>query len=85
MHTLVNGITGNVQGTIRLAAIPPLPALLELDEMSLDECSRALKAGDLSELVVFRPIVELNLSSLLDEAAWRRRKLRSVRVADQRS
>ena len=49
VHTLVNGITGIVEGTIRLAAIPPLPALLELDEMSLDECGRALKAGDLSE------------------------------------
>ena len=68
VHTLVNGITGNVQGTIRLTAIPPLPGLLELDEMSLDECGQALKAGDLSELVVLRPIVELNSSSLLDEA-----------------
>ena len=68
VHTLVNGITGNVQGTIRLAGIPPLPALLELDVMSLDECGRALKAGDLSELVVLRTIVELNSSSLLDEA-----------------
>ena len=67
VHTLVNGITGNVEGTIRLAVIPPLPALLELDEMSLDECGRALKAGDLSELVVLRPIVELNSSSLLDD------------------
>ena len=75
VHTLVNGITGNVQGTIRLAAIPPLPALLELDEMSLDECGRALKAGDLSELVVLRPIVELNSSSLLDEAVLEETKI----------
>ena len=64
----MNGIIGNFEGTIRLAAIPPLPALLELDEMSLDECDRALKAGHLSEIVVLRPIVELNASLLLDEA-----------------
>ena len=85
VHTLVDGITGNVEGTIRLAAIPLLPAHLELDEMSLDECGRALRAGDLSEIVVLRPIIELNLTSLLEKLSWRRRKLRLVRRADQRS
>ena len=70
----MNGITGNFEGTIRLAAIPPLPALLELDKMSLDECGRALKAGDLSEIVVLQPVVELNSSSLLDEAVLEKTK-----------
>ena len=68
LHTLVNGITGNIEGKVSLAAIPSLHALLKLEEMSIDECGRALKAGDLSEIVVVRPMIELNSSSLLDEA-----------------
>ena len=64
----MNGITGNIEGTVRLANIPSLPPHLELDEMSIDECGRALQAGDLFELAILRPIVELNSSSLLDEA-----------------
>ena len=66
LHTLVNGITGNIEGKVSLAAIPSLHALLKLEEMSMDECARALKAGDLSEVVVVRPIIELNLSLLPD-------------------
>ena len=68
-----------------MRAIPPLFALLELDEMSLDECGRALKAGDLSEIVVLRPIVELNSSSHLDEAVSEEKKFALRRGADQRS
>ena len=45
VHTLVNGLTGNIEGEVSLAAIPSLHAFLELDEMSNDECGRALKAG----------------------------------------
>ena len=35
LHTLVNGVTGNIEGKISLAAIPSLHALLELDECLL--------------------------------------------------
>ena len=52
VYTLVNGTTGNAEGKIRLAAIPSLPALLELDEMSFNACGLAIKTGDLSEVVV---------------------------------
>ena len=41
LHTLVNGVTANIEGKVSLAAIPSLHALLELDEMPIDECGRA--------------------------------------------
>ena len=67
-YTLVNGVTGSVDGSTSLAAIPSLSALLELEEMSFDEFGQSLKSGDLYELVVIRPSFELNSSSLLDES-----------------
>ena len=64
---LVNGVTGQVEGNVSLETLPSLDACCELDEMSDGEFSQALKAGDLTELVVVRPDVELHSSSLMDE------------------
>ncbi|GMF44986.1 unnamed protein product [Phytophthora fragariaefolia] len=68
LYILVNGVTGDVDGDVNLGAVPTLAVLLELDEMSFDEFSEALQAGELAEVVVIRPEEGLNLSSLLDEA-----------------
>ena len=45
-------MTGQVEGYVILETLPSLDALCEIDEMSDGEFSQALKAGDLSELVV---------------------------------
>lgn len=68
LYTLVNGLTGDVEGDINLGTVPSLNALLELDEMSVDEFGKLLKVGDFSELMVIRPDSELNSSSLMDES-----------------
>ena len=69
LYTLVNGVTGACDGTISLEDIPSLSLLLELEGLSVDEIDHSLKNGDLSEVVVIRPdIIELNSSSILDEA-----------------
>ena len=60
-------MTGHVDDNIIHETLPSLDTLFELDEMSGGEFSQALQAGDLSELVVIRPDVDLNSSSLLDE------------------
>ena len=42
IYTLVNGVTGHVEGNIRLATLPSMDALFKLDEMSEGEFSQAL-------------------------------------------
>ncbi|KAG3128345.1 hypothetical protein PI126_g21442 [Phytophthora idaei] len=68
LYTLVNGVTGEVNGDISLDCLTDVNALLELDEMSIAEFGEALKAGDLAEVVVIRSAEELNSSSVVDEA-----------------
>ncbi|KAG3104899.1 hypothetical protein PI124_g10116 [Phytophthora idaei] len=68
LYTLVNGVTGEVDGDISLDSPPAVNALLELDDMSITEFGEALTAGDLVEVVVIGPEEELNASSVVDEA-----------------
>ncbi|KAG3117323.1 hypothetical protein PI124_g3389 [Phytophthora idaei] len=74
LYTLVNGVTGEVDGDISLDPLPAVNALLELDEMSIAEFVEALKAGDLAEVVVVRPEGELSSSSVVDEAVLKDNK-----------
>ncbi|CEG43329.1 reverse transcriptase [Plasmopara halstedii] len=67
-------MTGEEDGDVCLEAMPADDALLELDEMSLEELGSALKAGDLAKAVIARPDDEINSSSLLDEAVWEETK-----------
>ncbi|CEG38875.1 reverse transcriptase [Plasmopara halstedii] len=63
-------MTGEEDGDVRLEAMLAVDALLELDEMSLEDFGSALKAGDLGAVVIIRPDEEINSSSLLDEAVF---------------
>ncbi|GMF60065.1 unnamed protein product [Phytophthora fragariaefolia] len=84
LYTIVNGVTGDVDGDVNLEAVPTLAALLDLDEMSFDEFGEALKAGELVEVVVIRPEEELNSSSLLDKAVLKdAKKARNARCGSE--
>ena len=56
LYTLVNGVTGQVEGNVNQETLPSLDPLCELDEMSDGKFSQSLKAGYLSELVVIIPM-----------------------------
>lgn len=66
LYALIDGVTGDIDGDVSLMAVPSLCALLQVDKMSVDEFEQSLKDGHLSDLVVIRPELELNSSSLLD-------------------
>ena len=68
LYTLVDGLTGDVAGGVTLAPFSTLSALLELDEMSVAEFGRSLRAEEIEEVVMIRPEEQLRSSSLLDEA-----------------
>ena len=69
LYTLFSGVTGACDDAINPEAIPSLSSLLKLEELSVHEFDHSLKNGDPSEVVVIRPdIMDLNSSSLLDEA-----------------
>ena len=83
MYTLVNGINGAFDRTASLEAKSSLGALLDLEELSVDDFSHSLKNGDLLEVVVIRSdIKELDSTSLLDEAVLEDTKRYSVRIMD---
>ena len=75
LHTIVNVAMGGVDGKVVLAAFTSLDALLELNEMSMDAFHQALKADELSEVMVLRPELELSSSSLIDEAVFEETKV----------
>ena len=52
LHKLVNKVNGGVIGEVSRVALPSLVDLSELDAMSLYKFHQALKAGELSEVVV---------------------------------
>ena len=68
LYTLVNGIKGQLNGKVSLETLPPVDTLCGLEEISDGDFSQALKSGELSDLVVIRPDVELKSFSLIDES-----------------
>jgi hypothetical protein len=57
--------------TVELSPLPDVPELPTLEEMSMDEFTRELQDGGISEAVILRSereLAELNTSSVIDES-----------------
>ena len=66
LHTLINEVTGDSHSEINISTLPSYQALLELDEMSVDEFYQNLKAGIVFDMVIILPEFELYSLSFLE-------------------
>ena len=66
LYALFDDVTGHMGDEVGLAGLPSLTALLEIDEMSVDDYNKALKACNLSNMVVLYPDNEFHSSSLVN-------------------
>ena len=76
----VEGIAGNICGVASYETVSPLDALLELDEMSVDEFGEALQACNSVDMVVIRPDEDWPRLRLWMKRSWWTPKLHSVCV-----
>ena len=85
LFTFVNGVTGYSDSNIRLKTISSLYYIFEVAEMYDGELSQALKAGDMSEVVVIRTYVKSNSSSLSDDLNLRPQRPHLLRLVNLRT